>query len=84
MNEMSPGRHQILRMRRDVRKRGVAVAAVEQVTPKMRRIRFASPELHDFESLGFDDHVKLFVPDGEAGCACGITRRAPSMPRRAR
>jgi NADPH-dependent ferric siderophore reductase len=77
MNEMSPGRHQILRMRRDVRKRGVAVAAVEQVTPKMRRIRFASPELHDFESLGFDDHVKLFVPDGEGGvCMRDYTPRA--------
>ncbi len=50
-------------VRRETRRRLVRVAAVEQITPKMRRIHFASLDLHDFESLAPDDHVKLFVPN---------------------
>lgn len=50
-------------MRRETRSRLLRVADIEQITPKMRRLRFASPDLHDFESLAPDDHVKLFVPN---------------------
>ena len=32
----------------------------------MKRITFGG-DLHDFVSLGFDDHVKLFFPDGTSG-----------------
>jgi len=48
----------------------------------MRRIRFASPELHDFASDGPDDHVKLFLPtaaaqpDGSHFCMRDYTPRA--------
>jgi NADPH-dependent ferric siderophore reductase len=63
MNDISVVHHQITRMRRETRRRLVRVAAVEQITPKMRRIRFASPDLHDFDSPAPDDHVKLFVPN---------------------
>jgi NADPH-dependent ferric siderophore reductase len=63
MNDISVVQHHILRMRRETRRRLVHVVAIEQITPKMRRIRFASPDLHDFESLAPDDHVKLFVPN---------------------
>ena len=42
-------------------------AAVEALTPRMRRIRFSSPDLGDFVSLSPDDHVKLVfpIPGGE-------------------
>jgi len=54
--------HQITRIRRETRRRQVRVSSVEQLTPMMRRIHFASADLHDFESLGVDDHVKLIIP----------------------
>ena len=66
MNEISVLPHHIIRMRRETRRRLLRVAAVEQITPNMRRIRFASDDLHDFESLAPDDHVKLFVPNAIA------------------
>ena len=68
---MAPApRHHILRMRRETRRRLVSVAATERITPNMLRIRFTSPELHDFESLAPDDHVKLFVPNPLGGEPC--------------
>jgi hypothetical protein len=67
MNDISVVHHHIIRMRRETRRRLVCVAAIEQITPKMRRIRFTSSDLHDFESLAPDDHVKLFVPNPIAG-----------------
>ena len=56
-------RHHTLRVRREIRRRSVTVVATQQLTPNMRRIQFASPELQDFESLAPDDHVTLFVPN---------------------
>ena len=56
-------RRRITRVRRDTRRRPVTVAEVERLSPNMIRIRFAGEELHDFESAGADDHVKLFIPD---------------------
>ena len=47
----------------------MTVTATEKLAPQMLRVRFASPDLADFESAGADDHVKLFVPDGEGGMA---------------
>jgi NADPH-dependent ferric siderophore reductase len=74
MNDMP---HQITRMRRETRRRAVRVAAGEALTPNMRRIRFASDALRDFESLAPDDHVKLFVPNGSGGrCMRDYTPRA--------
>jgi NADPH-dependent ferric siderophore reductase len=65
MNEIFLPPHQIFRVRRETRRRSLAVAAVEQLTPKMRRIRFASADLHDFASDASDDHIKLFFPMAE-------------------
>jgi NADPH-dependent ferric siderophore reductase len=53
------------RVRYETRRRTLDVAAVEALTPKMRRIRFQSPELGDFESLSPDDHIKIFTPDAD-------------------
>lgn len=55
--------HRIERIRREPKRRRLTVAHALALTPKMRRIVFASPELADFASAAADDHVKLFVPD---------------------
>lgn len=53
-------RHQVTRLRHEVRRRVITLTAKEQLTPHMLRLHFASPELHDFVSAAPDDHVKLF------------------------
>ncbi|MBI1685463.1 siderophore-interacting protein [Caulobacter hibisci] len=50
------------RVRHEIRRRVLTVAAVERLSPGMLRLAFASPDLHDFVSAGFDDHIKLFFP----------------------
>jgi len=59
---------QLKRVRHETRRRDLTVAAVENLTPGMRRVRLQSPELADFVSLSPDDHIKLFFPaaDGTA------------------
>jgi NADPH-dependent ferric siderophore reductase len=70
-------RHQITRVRRDVRRRRLAVASVERITPGMQRIVFTSPDLHDFDSGAPDDHVKLLFPAtaGQEACMRDYTPR---------
>ena len=82
MDMIPTPRHEITRVRRETRRRTVSVTAVERLTPNMQRIRFASPDLHDFESSGPDDHVKLFLPTSarphgavESGCMRDYTPR---------
>ena len=50
------------RVRHQVKLRLAQVAAVEHVSPRMRRITFTGDELADFVSAAADDHVKLFFP----------------------
>ena len=64
------------RVRYDVRARRLEVAQVEQVSPAMLRVTMTSDDLADFESRGFDDHVKLLFPSG------GTTERRDYTPRR--
>ena len=66
MTDLATTRHAIERLRREPRRRRLTVERVEALTPKMRRIVFASPDLADFVSLGADDHVKVFVPDASS------------------
>ncbi len=73
MDTTSPERHAIERVRREPKRRRLTVARAFALTPKMRRIEFASPDLHDFASDGTDDHVKIFVPD--AGAPNGVAPR---------
>jgi len=63
-------RHQVARVRHDVRRRTLSVASVQRLTPRMQRIMFTSPELRDFTSAAPDDHVKLFFPGEDGGPAC--------------
>lgn len=62
-------RHQVVRVRHEVRRRRLAVASVQRLTPRMQRIVFTSPDLHDFTSAAPDDHVKLFFPGEDGGPA---------------
>ncbi|MFN4283460.1 MAG: siderophore-interacting protein [Alphaproteobacteria bacterium] len=54
------GKHQMRRVRHEVRRRTVTVSRIEHLTPRMMRVHFLSPELKDFVSAAPDDHVKLF------------------------
>jgi NADPH-dependent ferric siderophore reductase len=53
-------RHQPVRLRHELKRRRLTVSAIERVTPRMLRVHFTSPELHDFHSPSHDDHIKLF------------------------
>lgn len=57
-------RHQIQRVRHELRRRTLTVAAVERLTPTMLRLEFTCPDLGDFASASADDHIKLFFPSG--------------------
>ena len=50
-----------------LKRRVLAVADVERVTPRMIRVHFTGPDLAGFESDHFADHVKLWFPDEEGG-----------------
>jgi len=50
------------RVRHELRLRLVDVVEVRRVTPHMVRITFGGEQLLGFTSLGFDDHLKVFVP----------------------
>jgi NADPH-dependent ferric siderophore reductase len=70
-------RHEVKRVKREPKRRTLTVERVERLTPNMQRIFFTSPELADFDSAAPDDHVKLFVPDGQGGmCMRDYTPRA--------
>jgi len=55
-------KHQMRRVRHEVRRRTLTVSRIEHLTPRMMRVHFISPELSDFVSAAPDDHVKLFFP----------------------
>lgn len=67
-------RHQITRVRHELRRRRLTVAEIEDLSPGMRRLHFTSPDLDDFPSMGFDDHVKMFVPGTAASDERGTMR----------
>ncbi|HEU0044489.1 siderophore-interacting protein [Sphingomonas sp.] len=62
--------HEITRVRHELRRRKLTLARVEQLSPGMRRLHFVSSDLDGFPSVGFDDHIKMFVP-GEVAPAPG-------------
>jgi NADPH-dependent ferric siderophore reductase len=64
---MTLQRHHIERVRHEIRRRSLTVASLEHLTPHMLRVGLTSPDLHDFVSLGADDHVKLFFSAQDGG-----------------
>lgn len=57
------------RVRHGTSRRALAVKSVTRLTPNMIRVIFEGEELAGFTSLGFDDHLKLFVPESDANGA---------------
>jgi NADPH-dependent ferric siderophore reductase len=51
------------RVRHETRRRTLSVKQVEKIAAHMIRVTLTG-DLAGFTSLGFDDHVKLFFPDG--------------------
>ena len=68
---------EITRVRHELKRRMLTVASSERITPNMLRIAFTGEDLADFVSAAPDDHVKLFVPDGD-----GEPARRDYTPRR--
>lgn len=62
-------RHAVRRVRHALKPRHVVVQSVEHLTPHMVRVTFHGPDLADFPSIGFDDHIKLILPRMENGTA---------------
>jgi len=54
------------RVRHEPRRRQLEVKRVDQIAAHMIRVALGG-DLEGFTSLGFDDHIKLFFPDGPAG-----------------
>jgi NADPH-dependent ferric siderophore reductase len=62
MSNTISDRHQIQRVRRETRRRTLTVSSIERLGAKMLRLHFTSPDLGDFASASYDDHIKLFFP----------------------
>ncbi len=56
------------RVRHEPRRRTLTVKAVDKIAAHMIRVTLTG-DLDGFVSLGFDDHVKLFFPDGTTDAA---------------
>jgi NADPH-dependent ferric siderophore reductase len=55
------------RVRHALRFRQLQVRQVQRVTPHLIRITLGGDDLAGFTSPGFDDHAKIFFPDGATG-----------------
>jgi len=51
------------RVRHEPRRRTLTIKQVEKIAAHMIRVTLTG-DLEGFKSLGFDDHIKLFFPDG--------------------
>src|ERR1700723_2816322 len=56
------------RVRHEPRRRSLTIKRAEKIAAHMIRITLTG-DLDGFTSLGFDDHVKLFFPDGTTDAA---------------
>lgn len=63
MNIENPDLPRIERIRHELKRRALTVAAIDRISPAMIRITLTGEALSDFVSLGFDDHCKVIVPD---------------------
>jgi len=52
-----------IRLRHETRLRVLEVAAVTDLTPRMRRITLSGEQLAGFTSPGHADHIKVFLPE---------------------
>ncbi|QNA91890.1 MULTISPECIES: siderophore-interacting protein [unclassified Microbacterium] len=61
----------------ELRFRNVTLSAREWLAPDFVRVRLTGSDLAGFDSLGSDDHMRLFFPDGPVGSVEEL-RSAPS------
>lgn len=61
----------IERVRHELKRRDLEVAAVERLTPHMIRVTLRGADLEGFVSASPDDHIKIFIP----GLDGALTRR---------
>lgn len=61
---VSSSPRRVERVRHAIVRRDLAVLRVTDLGPHLRSIVFGGPELKGFLSASFDDHVKMFFPDG--------------------
>jgi NADPH-dependent ferric siderophore reductase len=61
MTLLTPSRV-VTRLRHPLKLRRLTVLRSERLSPHFLRVTFGSPDLHDFVSASFDDHVKLVLP----------------------
>lgn len=66
----------IRRVRHELRRRDLTVAAAERLTPHMIRVTLTGPNLDGFVTAATDDHVKVFFP------GAGEPERRDYTPRR--
>ena len=57
--------HSIERVRHELVRRQLTVKSVVNVTPNMVRVTLTGESLKGFVSASYDDHVKIFVPNGD-------------------
>ena len=69
------------RVRHELRLRTLTVRSAERITPHCVRVTLAGDELEGFHSPGFDDHVKLILPDPVTGVLHLPNFDAPDAPR---
>jgi NADPH-dependent ferric siderophore reductase len=65
----------VTRVRFEPQRRDVTVLRAEYITPNFRSITFTGESLADFQSVGFDDHVKLILTSAEGEVARDFTPR---------
>jgi NADPH-dependent ferric siderophore reductase len=65
VQEIDPESRAPRRVRHEPRRRALEVKRVESIAAHMIRVALGG-DLEGFTSLGFDDHIKLFFPDGPA------------------
>jgi len=63
----------VTRVRHETKRRRLTVVRIERMPAKMVRIVLSGEELQGFTSLGFDDHIKVFLPAAD-GAAQGTMR----------
>ena len=74
------------RVRHEPRRRTLTIKQVEKIAAHMIRVTLTG-DLNDFTSLGFDDHIKLFFPDGTMnadGAPNALSSRFHAAPLRSR
>lgn len=65
LQDLDPSPRAPRRVRHEPRRRRLEVERVERIAAHMIRVTLGG-DLEGFTSLGFDDHIKLFFPDGPA------------------